>query len=67
MLIIINILILNTLINILSTAMKDYNLHDATASIALGARSSSPEMLQEILTVKLGNTGWYTLLLKLDY
>lgn len=36
----VNILILNTLVNLLTTAMKAY-LRDTTAAIALGVRSSS--------------------------
>lgn len=39
--IIVNILISNTSVNLLSTAIKAYNLPDATVAIALGARSSS--------------------------
>lgn len=39
--IIVKILIVNTSVNLLSTAMKAYNLRGATAAIALGTRSRS--------------------------
>lgn len=39
--IIVNILIFDKWVNLLSTAMKAYNLPDPTAAIALGARPSS--------------------------